>query len=105
MCKKGVEVLYIVDPIGESRAEQLKEFDGNKLGSDIDHIDEQGKIEELKAEFGRFVPGDTVEEEFASSCVRLMGSGGQVVTSVRVAWLSSDGLSSFGSPCPLSLRF
>merc|ERR1712085_18238 len=54
--KKGLEVLYMVDPIDEYAVQQLKEFDGKKLksttkeGLDIDDEDEKKKIEELKAE-------------------------------------------------------
>merc|ERR1711936_881182 len=55
--KKGLEVIYMVDPIDEYSVQQLKEFDGKKLksvtkeGLDIDDEDEKKKIEELKAEF------------------------------------------------------
>ena len=55
--KKGIEVLYMIDPIDEYATQQLKEFDGKKLksttkeGLDIDDEDEKKKIEELKAEF------------------------------------------------------
>merc|ERR1711896_109797 len=55
--KKGMEVLFMVDPIDEYTVQQLKEFDGKKLqsvtkeGLDIDDEDEKKKMEELKAEF------------------------------------------------------
>merc|ERR1711975_116783 len=55
--KKGLEVLYMVDPIDEYAVQQLKEFDGKKLksttkeGLDIADEDEKKKLEELKAEF------------------------------------------------------
>merc|ERR1712224_478819 len=55
--KKGLEVLYMVDPVDEYAVQQLKEFDGKKLksttkeGLDIADEDEKKKIEELKAEF------------------------------------------------------
>merc|ERR1712203_546619 len=55
--KKGIEVLYLVDPIDEYAVQQLKEFDGKKLksttkeGLDIADDDEKKKLEELKAEF------------------------------------------------------
>merc|ERR1711877_109783 len=55
--KKGLEVLYMVDPIDEYAVQQLKEFDGKKLksttkeGLDIEDEDEKKKLEELKAEF------------------------------------------------------
>merc|ERR1712196_650371 len=55
--KKGLEVLYMGDPIDEYAVQQLKEFDGKKLksttkeGLEIDDEDEKKKLEELKAEF------------------------------------------------------
>merc|ERR1712136_426246 len=55
--KKGLEVLYMVDPVDEYAVQQLKEFDGKKLksttkeGLDIGDEDEKKKLEELKAEF------------------------------------------------------
>merc|ERR1739848_718995 len=55
--KKGLEVLYMVDPVDEYAVQQLKEFDGKKLksttkeGLDIADEDEKKKIEEQKAEF------------------------------------------------------
>merc|ERR1711871_1248694 len=55
--KKGLEVLYMVDPVDEYAVRQLKEFDGKKLksttkeGLDIADEDEKKKLEELKAEF------------------------------------------------------
>merc|ERR1712185_508618 len=55
--KKGLEVLYMVDPVDEYAVQQLKEYDGKKLksttkeGLDIADEDEKKKMEELKAEF------------------------------------------------------
>merc|ERR1712224_998825 len=55
--KKGMEVMYMIDPIDEYAVQQLKEFDGKKLksvtkeGLDLDDEDEKKKLEELKAEF------------------------------------------------------
>merc|ERR1711991_759886 len=55
--KKGLEVIYMVDPIDEYAVQQLKEFDGKKLksttkeGLDIEDEDDKKKLEELKAEF------------------------------------------------------
>merc|ERR1712193_397122 len=54
--KKGIEVLYMVDPIDEYCVQQLKEYDGKKLksvtkeGLDLDTEEEKKKTEELKVE-------------------------------------------------------
>merc|ERR1712164_39743 len=54
--KKGIEVLYMVDPIDEYAVQQLKEFDGKKLicatkeGLALDDDDDEKKVfEEAKA--------------------------------------------------------
>merc|ERR1712100_261180 len=77
--KKGLEVLYMVDPVDEYAVQQLKEFEGKKLksttkeGLDIDDEDDKKKLEELKAEFGpltklmKEVLGDKVEKVLVSS--------------------------------------
>merc|ERR1712100_176030 len=77
--KKGLEVLYMVDPIDEYAVQQLKEFDGKKLksttkeGLDVDDDDEKKKLEELKAEFEpltklmKEVLGDKTEKVVVSS--------------------------------------
>merc|ERR1719198_2366548 len=55
--KKGLEVLYLVDPIDEYAVQQIKEYDGKKLksvtkeGLSLDDEEEKKKTEELKAEF------------------------------------------------------
>ena len=54
--KKGLEVLYMVDPVNEYAVQQLKEYDGKKLksttkeGLDLGNQDEKKKHEELRAE-------------------------------------------------------
>merc|ERR1712196_378402 len=72
--KKGLEVLYMVDPIDEYCVQQLKEYDGKKLksvtkeGLDLDTEEEKKKTEELKAEYEplckliKEVLGDKVEK-------------------------------------------
>merc|ERR1711937_140947 len=77
--KKGLEVLYMCDPIDEYAVQQLKEFDGKKLkstikeGLDIDDDDEKKKLEELKAEFEpltklmKEVLGDKTEKVIVST--------------------------------------
>eukprot|EP01017_Pseudomicrothorax_dubius_P022185 TRINITY_DN2392_c0_g1_i5.p1 TRINITY_DN2392_c0_g1~~TRINITY_DN2392_c0_g1_i5.p1 ORF type:complete len:703 (-),score=253.53 TRINITY_DN2392_c0_g1_i5:170-2278(-) len=72
---RGIEVLYMVDPIDEYVIQQLKEFDGKKLrncskeGFEIDQSeDEKKKFEEQKAAFEplckliKEVLGDKVEK-------------------------------------------
>merc|ERR1711869_36489 len=55
--KKGIEVLYMIDPIDEYCVQQLKEYDSKKLksvtkeGLDLDTEEEKKKTEELKAEY------------------------------------------------------
>merc|ERR1711861_16098 len=72
--KRGLEVLYMVDPIDEYCVQQLKEYDSKKLksvtkeGLDLDTEEEKKKTEELKAEFEplckliKEVLGDKVEK-------------------------------------------
>merc|ERR1712195_213700 len=56
--KRGLEVLYLTDPIDEYMVQQLKDYDGKKLvsctkeGLELDNTDdEKKKQEELKAKF------------------------------------------------------
>merc|ERR1712099_9071 len=93
--KKGLEVIYMVDPIDESAVQQLKEFDGKKLksvskeGLDVDDEDEKKKIEELKAEFEpltklmKEVLGDKVEKVVVSS---RMADSPCVLTTSEYGW-------------------
>jgi molecular chaperone HtpG len=73
--KRGLEVLYMVDPIDEHAVQQLKEYDGKKLinitkeGLDLaKDEDEQKTFEEKKANFEglckkmKEILGDKVEE-------------------------------------------
>merc|ERR1712194_593290 len=93
--KKGLEVLYMVDPVHEYAVQQLKEFDGKKLksvtkeGLDIEDEDEKKKIEELKAEFEpltklmKEVLGDKVEKVIISS---RMAASPCVLTTSEYGW-------------------
>merc|ERR1711993_89452 len=75
--KKGLEVLYMVNPIDEYCVQQLKEFDGKK------------KVEELKAEFEpltklmKEVLGDKVEKVTVSS---RMADSPCVLTTSEYGW-------------------
>merc|ERR1712014_58949 len=63
--KKGLEVLYMVDPVDEYAVQQLKEFDGKKLksttkeGLDVDDEDEKKKTRGIE---GRIRAVDQVDE-------------------------------------------
>jgi len=77
--KKGLEVLYMVDPIDEYCVQQLKEYDGKKLisvtkeGLDLESEDEKKTLEEQKADYENLcklikeVLGDKVEKVIISN--------------------------------------
>jgi len=78
--KRGLEVLYLVDPIDEYMVQQLKEYDGKKLvsvtkeGLELDEsADEKKQREEEKARFEplcklmKDVLGDKVEKVVVGS--------------------------------------
>merc|ERR1711896_84902 len=93
--KKGLEVLYMVDPVDEYAVQQLKEFDGKKLksvtkeGLDIADEDEKKALEELKAEFEpltklmKEVLGDKVEKVVISD---RMADSPCVLTTSEYGW-------------------
>merc|ERR1712040_25803 len=93
--KKGLEVLYMVDPVDEYAVQQLKEFDGKKLksttkeGLDIEDEDEKKKLEELKAEFEpltklmKEVLGDKTEKVVVSG---RMADSPCVLTTSEYGW-------------------
>uniref|UniRef100_A0A7S3WPE2 Heat shock protein 90 n=2 Tax=Sar TaxID=2698737 RepID=A0A7S3WPE2_9SPIT len=95
MRKKGLEVLYMVDPVDEYCVQQLKEFDGKKLksttkeGLDIEDEDEKKKLEEMKAEFEpltklmKEVLGDKVEKVIVSG---RMADSPCVLTTSEYGW-------------------
>jgi len=77
--RKGLEVLYLIDPIDEYVIQQLKDFDEKKLkncskeGLDIEDEDDKKKLEEQKAAFEglctlvKEVLGDKVEKVLVGS--------------------------------------
>jgi len=89
--KKGIEVLYMVDPIDEYAVQQLKEYDGKKLksctkeGLELQDDAEKKTFEEVKAEFEplcklmKEVLGDKVEKVICSH--RVVDSPCVLVTS------------------------
>merc|ERR1740129_2400708 len=77
--KKGIEVLYMVDPIDEYCVQQLKEFDGKTLksvtkeGLNVEDEDEKKRLEEQKAAYEglckliKEVLGDKIEKVIVSN--------------------------------------
>lgn len=91
LLKKGLEVIYMVDPIDEYCVQQLKEYDEKKLvncskeGITLGDEDEKTKVEEMKAEFEplcgiiKEVLGDKVEKVIVGT--RIVDSPCVLVTS------------------------
>ena len=101
--KRGIEVIYMVDPIDEYAVQQLKEFDGKKLrnctkeGLDLGETEEEKKQrEEEKAQFEGLCKqikdtlGDKVEKVVVSSrisdspCVLVTGEYGWTANMERI---------------------
>lgn len=101
--KRGLEVLYLVDPIDEYMVQQLKEYDGKKLksctkeGLDLEETEEEKKKnEEEKAKFEplcklmKDVLGDKVEKVIVSNridespCVLVTGEHGWTANMERI---------------------
>nr|AAY67878.1 heat shock protein 90 [Pseudourostyla cristata] len=101
--KRGLEVLYLVDPIDEYMVQQVKDYDGKKLksctkeGLDLDETeDEKKKKEEEKAKFEplcklmKDVLGDKVEKVVVSTridespCVLVTGEYGWTANMERI---------------------
>merc|ERR1712118_450749 len=89
--KRGLEVLFMVDPIDEYAVQQLKEYDGHKLvcctkeGLELEETeDEKKKKEEVKAQFEALcrlmkdILGDKVDKVVVSD--RLVDSPCTLVT-------------------------
>jgi len=91
LIKKGLEVIYMVDPIDEYCVQQLKEYEEKKLvncskeGIDLNDEDEKKSVEEMKAEFEplcaiiKEVLGDKVEKVIVGT--RIVDSPCVLVTS------------------------
>jgi molecular chaperone HtpG len=101
--KKGLEVLFMVDPIDEYAVQQLKEYDGHKLvcatkeGLKLDETEEEKKsAEEQKAAFEplcrliKDILGDKVEKVLVSDrivdspCVLVTGEYGWSANMERI---------------------
>jgi len=101
--KKGLEVLFMTDPIDEYAMQQLKEFDGKKMvcitkeGLKLDETeDEKKKFEELKAQMENLtkvvkeILGDKVEKVIISQrivnspCVLVTGEYGWSANMERI---------------------
>merc|ERR1711991_351129 len=101
--KRGLEVLFMVDPIDEYAVQQLKEYDGKKLvcctkeGLQLDETEEEkAKKEELKAQYEALcrlmkdILGDKVEKVLVSDrvvdspCVLVTGEYGWSANMERI---------------------
>jgi len=101
--KRGLEVLFMVDPIDEYAVQQLKEYDGKKLvcctkeGLTLDETDEEkAKKEEVKSTFEALcrlmkdILGDKVEKVLVSDrvvdspCVLVTGEYGWSANMERI---------------------
>jgi len=101
--KKGLEVLFMVDPIDEYAVQQLKEYDGKKLvsctkeGLELEETeDEKKQKEEIKAQFEglcrvmKDILGDKVEKVIVSDrivdspCVLVTGEYGWSANMERI---------------------
>uniref|UniRef100_A0A7S0IGC9 Histidine kinase/HSP90-like ATPase domain-containing protein n=1 Tax=Micromonas pusilla TaxID=38833 RepID=A0A7S0IGC9_MICPS len=111
--KRGLEVLFMVDPIDEYAVQQLKEYDGKKLvcctkeGLQLDETEEEkAKKEEVKAQYEALcrlmkdILGDKVEKVLVSDrvvdspCVLVTGEYGWSANMERIMKaqaLSDDG--------------
>jgi len=94
--KKGIEVIYMTEPIDEYSVQQLKEYDGKKLknctkeGLDLEDEEEKKSLEEIKAEYE---PLCTVMKEVLGDKVEKVIVGTRVVDSPCVLVTSEHGWS------------
>merc|ERR1712054_168900 len=101
--KKGLEVLFMVEPLDEYAVQQMKEYDGKKLvcctkeGLQLDETEEEkAKMEEVKAQFESLcrlmkdILGDKVEKVLVSDrivdspCVLVTGEYGWSANMERI---------------------
>ncbi|CAI5929089.1 unnamed protein product [Closterium sp. NIES-64] len=76
--KRGLEVLFMVDPIDEYVVQQLKEFDGKKL---VSATKEGLKLDEPEEEKKRF---EELKKEFTDTCKAMKDMLGDKVEKVTV---------------------
>merc|ERR1711939_1279956 len=100
--KRGLEVLFMVDPIDEYAVQQLKEYDGKKLvcctkeGLQLDETEEEKAKKEVKAQYEALcrlmkdILGDKVEKVLVSDrvvdspCVLVTGEYGWSANMERI---------------------
>lgn len=83
--RKGLEVLFLVDPIDEYVVQQLKEYDGKKLvsvtkeGLEIDETEDEKKAQEEKKE--KFAPLCSLMKDILGDKVEKVVVGDRIVDS------------------------
>merc|ERR1719204_2665484 len=106
--KRGLEVLYMVDPIDEHAVQQLKEYDGKKLinitkeGLDLAKDDDEKKtFEEKKANFEglckkmKDILGDQMVDSPASLLTTEFGWSANMQRIMKAQLLRDSQMSSF----------
>eukprot|EP00228_Micromonas_bravo_P003012 CAMPEP_0203019372 /NCGR_PEP_ID=MMETSP1401-20130829/25665_1 /ASSEMBLY_ACC=CAM_ASM_000894 /TAXON_ID=38833 /ORGANISM="Micromonas pusilla, Strain CCAC1681" /LENGTH=730 /DNA_ID=CAMNT_0049761129 /DNA_START=41 /DNA_END=2233 /DNA_ORIENTATION=- len=118
--KRGLEVLFMVDPIDEYAVQQLKEYDGKKLvcctkeGLQLDETEEEkAKKEEVKSQYEALcrlmkdILGDKVEKVLVSDrvvdspCVLVTGEYGWSANMERIMKAQAVSDRVVDSPCVL----
>merc|ERR1711981_960731 len=79
--KKGIEVLYMVDPIDEYAVQQLKEFDGKKLICATKEGMNLGEDEDEKKKVEKVIVSNRIDE---SPCVLVTGEYGYSANMERI---------------------
>merc|ERR1719493_424370 len=97
--KRGLEVLYMVDPIDEHASQQLKEYDGKKLinitkeGLDLAKDDDEKKSFEEKVE--EVIVGDQMVDSPASLLTTEFGWSANMQRIMKAQVLRDNQMSSF----------